>query len=316
MKTNGGWITLKDLQNFPDPIEITPLSITYNKESVIYSQPPPCGGWTTLLALNLIEQISEDRTISNETIIEALYLAHKDRSINPITDLVDYDDIAKNKLSKEYASNLLNDKAFFQKKEKIEKGGETTHFSVVDSEDNAIAVTASINGYFGALAASEELGFLYNTYMDDFIFENPDHPFAVRPNAMAYSSMSPTIVQQNKKNVLVIGSPGSSRIISTVSQITAKWIEDKGIVDLLNDHRIHVSKHKIYFENKKDTLSIDTYFLENYNLYYKFPNQKLSTNKSLNPYFGGVHAIAKENNIWIGVADPRRDGKAITVSNK
>ena len=67
--------------------------------------------------------------------------------------------------------------------------------------------------------------------MDDFTFGEPEHPFALRPNAMAYSSMSPTIVQKNGENRMVIGSPGSSRIISTVGQLTAKWIEKQEIVE-------------------------------------------------------------------------------------
>jgi gamma-glutamyltranspeptidase len=58
-----------------------------------------------------------------------------------------------------------------------EKEGETTHFSVVDKGGLMVAVTASINAYSGAAAASSELGFLYNTYMNDFTLGEPEHPF-------------------------------------------------------------------------------------------------------------------------------------------
>ena len=206
------------------------------------------------------------------------------------------------------------EKANSEIKKENKGSGETTHFSVVDSQGNAIAVTASINAYFGALSASKELGFLYNTYMDDFIFENPDHPFAIRPNAMAYSSMSPTIVQNKGENVLVLGSPGSERIISSVAQITAKWIENNDIDKLIKEKRIHVSKNNIYLEDQQDSISINKYFLDKFELQYKHANKNLVITKGLNAYFGGIHAIAKENNVWIGVADPRRDGKAIVVN--
>jgi len=314
MKMNGGWITLNDLQNFPAPKELTPLSINYNGFEV-YSQPPPCGGWTTLLILNLLEQITNNKVISDEDIIKALYLVHNDRENKPITNLLHYDSIVNIKLSNEYADKLLQEKAFFDMKKEEEGSGETTHFSVVDSEGNAIAVTSSINAFFGGLAASKELGFLYNTYMDDFIFEDPDHPFAIRPNAMAYSSMSPTIVQEKGENVLVIGSPGSSRIISSVAQITAKWIENRNINKLIKTPRIHVSKNYIYMESKKDTGLIDLDFIKNFDLKFKIPNENLMNN-NLNPYYGGIHAIAKEHKIWVGVADPRRDGKVnVTYKN-
>ena len=218
--------------------------------------------------------------------------------------------LKENGVSKE-EQKILIEKILFEEEKEGKESGETTHFSVVDSDGNAVAVTASINAYFGALAASDKLGFLYNTYMDDFIFEDTDHPFAIRPNAMAYSSMSPTIVQENGENIFVIGSPGSSRIISSVAQITAKWIDQKGIEDLIKAPRIHVSKNTIYMESKEDTKVIAKKFLKKYDLQFQFPKENLNINKGLNPYYGGVHAIAKENGNWIGVADPRRDGKVI-----
>lgn len=311
MKKNGGWITFEDLYNFPEPKELKALSTSY-KGMKVYSQPPPCGGWTTLLALNLMEQESNTSNLTNIDIVKSLHLAHEDRKNSPITDLVNYDSIVNIKLSKKYATNLSG-KNSLKNAETITNNGETTHFSVVDSHGNALAVTASINAYFGSLSASKKLGFLYNTYMDDFIFQDYSHPFAIRPNAMAYSSMSPTIVQNNNENVLVIGSPGSSRIISTVSQITAKWIENNTITDLTKAPRIHASNSGIYLEKKKDTVKFDKELMSKFKLYFKIPSEKLITEEGLNPYYGGVHAIARENGFWIGVADPRRDGSAIKV---
>lgn len=313
MQKNGGWITLSDLQNFPEPKELSALKTDY-KANTVYTQPPPCGGWTALLALSILEKLSEDKPLTNENVIEALYLAHSDRIQNPVNNLVDFDSVIQVKLSNEYCEQLLS--VVVENDVELEdNSGETTHFSVVDNEGNAIAVTASINAYFGALAASENLGFLYNTYMDDFIFEQPEHPFAIRPNAMAYSSMAPTIVQNNGENVLVIGSPGSSRIISAVAQLTAKWIENGYIDSLVAIPRIHVSKNNVYLENVQDSIKINSTLLKKYDLRFKTPSQSLIIKTGLNPYFGGIHAVAKENNSWIGSADPRRDGSVKIVKN-
>lgn len=312
MQEHGGWITIDDLNNFPAPKELKPLSVEH-RGMMVYSQPPPCGGWITLLALNLMEKLNKDAVLTNEEVIKALYIAHNERNKKPVNNLTTYDSILKNKLSKSYSKKLLLNEQSPSETIVNKKTGETTHFSVVDSEGNSIAVTSSINAYFGALAASKDLGFLYNTYMDDFIFEDPDHPFAIRPNAMAYSSMSPSIVQENGKTVLVLGSPGSSRIISAVSQITAKWIEGRDIQHAVTQPRIHVSNNTVYHENKEDTLSLSKEFLTEFDLLLKTPSESLMLQEKLNAYYGGVHAIAKENGNWIGIADPRRDGKSIIV---
>jgi gamma-glutamyltranspeptidase/glutathione hydrolase len=312
MQKHNGWITMKDLQDFPQPNEVPALVSSY-KEMNVFSQPPPCGGWTVLLALNVMELLSKEHTLNNTDITEALYIAHNDRDVDPITDLVNYDSIVNIKVSKDYAELLLTNNSDLNKKKENNESGETTHFSVVDPFGNVIAVTSSINAYFGSLSASSDLGFLYNTYMDDFIFENPDHPFAIRPNAMAYSSMAPTIVQQDGENVLVLGSPGSERIISSVAQITAKWIENNDIDKLIKDSRIHVSKNNLYLEDQDDYISINKYILEKFELQNKHANKNLVITKGLNAYYGGIHAIAKENEKWVGVADPRRDGKSIEV---
>ncbi|WP_181899537.1 gamma-glutamyltransferase family protein [Flagellimonas nanhaiensis] len=314
MQKNGGWISLKDLEEFPEPKVLEPLTIQYGEHRV-YSQPPPCGGWTALLILELLEQKIQNQEWDKNALIEALYLGQNDRRLNPVTDLIEYDSLVETKLGKDHIEKLMEIGPDSIKVSEVQekKTGETTHFSIVDNQGNAIAVTASINAYFGSLAASEKLGFLYNSYMDDFVFEKPEHPFALRPNAMAYSSMSPTIVQKNAENVLVIGSPGSSRIISTVAQLTAKWINQKDITALISSNRIHVNRKRVYLEKKSDTLEINNDLIKKYDLEFRVPDESLILKDGLNPYYGGVHAIAKEDSVWIGAADPRRDGLYITV---
>ena len=313
MEINGGWTTLADLQSFPEPVELEPVHTVFRGHDV-YSQPPPCGGWTALLALNILENHApEELRFGSESrfkkVLQALHLAHKDRKEAPVTDLINYEKSILQKTDKEYAKQLLGNyrsPADLQLAE--ETGGETTHFSIVDKEGMAVAVTASINAYFGAKAASPELGFLYNTYMDDFELGQPEHPFGIGPGKMNYSSMSPTIVQEEGESVLVIGSPGSARIISSVAQLTQLWIDsDMGIGEVVAAPRLHSVNGKIYLEN----MDVPQEWLADFReqgFEIAFPTYNLM-NGSVNAYFGGVHAIAKEKGKWVGVADPRRDGK-------
>lgn len=310
MAENEGWITLEDLTNFPDPIELTPVNTQYRGYE-IYSQPPPCGGWTVLLMLNILEQSSPQDLQSNtqsrfERVLTAAHLAHKNRKEFPVRDEADL----MSRLEESYATILLNEfdsDASSDNNEK-ETGGETTHYSVVDANGMAVAVTSSINAYFGARAATSSLGFLYNSYMDDFELGQPNHQFAIGPRKMNYSSMSPTIVQKDGKSKLVIGSPGSARIISGVAQLIQLWVDtDSGIEEIVNLSRLHSINWKIYFEDLQTPTEWSTFFRDK-QFEVAFPSYFLM-DEHLNAYFGGIHAISFESGQWIGASDPRRDGK-------
>ncbi|MDP4820931.1 MAG: gamma-glutamyltransferase family protein, partial [Saprospiraceae bacterium] len=127
---------------------------------------------------------------------------------------------------------------------------------------------------------------------------------------MAYSSMSPTVVRKDGQNVLVLGSPGSSRIISTVAQIARQWMDakEKDIQAFVAAPRVHVYSNKVLFEAlaPSEQATILPY-LEKQGMEIAFPTYDLQIN-GLNAYFGGVHALAWENGRWKGAADPRRDG--------
>src|SRR5205807_7552939 len=105
---------------------------------------------------------------------------------------------------------------------------ETTHYSVVDAEGNAVAVTTTLNGGFGSYATAEGLGFLLNNEMDDFaakvgvpnmygLIQGPAN--AVGANKRPLSAMTPTIVTKDDKLILVLGSPGGPTIITTVANV-------------------------------------------------------------------------------------------------
>ena len=304
MLKNHGWITLEDLNNLPQPVEREPLQGTY-RDWDVYTSPPPSGGWVVLQILNLLEQtpphqLSPGESSRTATLVNALYLGHKSRYDAPVQSLLDYHKEIDLKIDKGTAEELLNEEV---------DSGETTHFSVVDASGVVVGVTASINSYYGAGVASPKLGFLYNDYMQEFEPGNPEHPFALRPGAMPYSSMCPTVLAKGDEVFMVLGSPGSSRIISAVSQVIQLWVDTTmGIREAVCAPRIHVTPatQKLYFESVPHTAEIRAAFPEN-----GFTVKAAPTALALggiNPYFGGVHALAREGGRWCGAADPRRDG--------
>jgi gamma-glutamyltranspeptidase/glutathione hydrolase len=111
---------------------------------------------------------------------------------------------------------------------------ETTHYSVVDGEGNAVAVTYTINGYFGAGVVTPGTGFFLNDEMDDFTVKPgapnlyglvQGEPNAIAPGKRPLSSMAPTLVERDGRVVLVLGSPGGSRIITTVLETIMNMID-------------------------------------------------------------------------------------------
>lgn len=305
MASNGGWITLEDLQNVPQPVELPALKGSY-RDWTVFTLPPPGSGWVVLQILNLLERSPVDELLPASPqrlfhLAKAIQIGQTNRRNNPIKNLIDYSDEVADRISKDTAKLL-------QESEDSAASGETTHFSVVDATGMAVSVTASINAYFGARVASPNLGFLYNDYMHEFEIGKPEHPFALRPHAMPYSSMSPTILAKNGEAHLVLGSPGSSRIISAVAQVIQLWVDAGiGIENAVAAKRIHVvPDDKLYIEAPDLADSVLAAFTQRG---YQITEPRMDlVNGELNPYFGGVHAIAREKGKWVGTADPRRDG--------
>jgi gamma-glutamyltranspeptidase/glutathione hydrolase len=302
MKTNKGWITKDDLSNLHEPKNQKPLKGTYRGYE-IYTMPPPGGGWVIIQALNILEQFpAKELTLESNNrlklIAEALQIAHRSRSKEPVEDLINYQEDVNLKTDKNHAKKLLEDYS----------NGETTHFSVVDKNGMVVSATLSINNYFGSKAASPELGFLNNDYMNEFKINEPENPFNLRPDAMPYSSMTPTILMKDGKPVMAIGSPGSERIISAIVQVISLWIDaGLSIEEAVASPRIHVTPDKIVYLESDKFLVNQKENLINLGFVFEQPPSEIIIN-GLNPYFGGVNAIAFENGEWKGAADPRRDG--------
>ena len=238
MKKNGGLITKTDLEKYT-AIERKPIKGTY-KEFEIYSMPPPSSGGVALVEMmNMLELVDLDSIEFNSTdyvhlIAEVMRRAFADRAeylgdpdFNPDMPL---DKLTSKAYAKKRFENIDMSKASVSDSALYGHpydGNNTTHFSVVDKEGNAVSLTYTLEDSYGSQMGSNNLGFIFNNEMQDF---NPvpgvttnfgqigSAPNLIAPEKRMLSSMTPTIVAKNGKPYLIIGSPGGRTIINTVFQ--------------------------------------------------------------------------------------------------
>jgi gamma-glutamyltranspeptidase/glutathione hydrolase len=246
MDRHDGLITLEDLENYRPEVR-TPVHGTYRGYDIFSMSPPSSGGTHIVQILNILEgfpmaEFGHNSADAIHHMAEAMKLAYADRS-KYLGD-TDYVDVPLTGLtSKDYAEELRKgiDPGKARPASDINPGQpgawespETTHFSVVDKWGNAVSNTYTINFSYGSGITVEGAGFLLNNEMDDFSAK-PGVPNAygliggeankVEPGKRMLSSMSPTIVKKDGKNVLVTGSPGGSRIITTTLQVILNVID-------------------------------------------------------------------------------------------
>lgn len=304
MAANGGWVSAEDLAATPEPEVTAPLHSTYRGYDV-YTLTPPAGGWAVLVALNALEATPREALDAEDAerataLLGALQTAHRARREDRTGAAQDHEAYIADRIARAPAAPAPSATE--------EIAGETTHFSVVDADGMAVSVTSSVDSYFGARVASPTLGFVYNNYMQSFDLE-PGRPFSLVPRAAPYSSMSAAIVARDGAPQLVLGSPGSARIISAVTQVTSHWIDTgAGVEAAVAAARVHLvpdaedGRDNAYLEQAIEGLDLGALGFDE-----TTPQTDLSI-RGLNAYFGGVHAIALEAGGWRGAADPRRDG--------
>jgi len=314
MEANGGWINRQDLAEFPEPAILPALAGSYRGYDV-HTLPPPFGGWVVLQILNVLEQFPAEQLAADDDdrrmrLLEALRIGHGSRREQPVSSYVDYAGEVAVRTSKAEAARLLQEyRSDLGAHSGEQGGGETTHFSVVDGDGLAVAVTQSIDSYFGAGVAHPRLGFLYNNYMQGFQVDDPGAPYALEGMQMPKSSMSATIVSRQGETRLVLGSPGSARIISAVAQTVSYWVDvEQDVVSSVAAFRVHVvPPDQAYVEGPELAPGLLGGLAER-GFRLLRPTYGVSDSQ-LDPYFGGVHALAFEQGNWTGAPDPRRDGR-------
>ncbi|EOT1171345.1 gamma-glutamyltransferase [Cronobacter dublinensis] len=261
MAKNGGLITKADLANY-HAVERTPVSGEYRGYQV-YSMPPPSsGGIHIVQILNILENFDLHKygfgsADAMQVMAEAEKYAYADRSEylgDPDFVKVPWQALTSKAYAKTLAQQIDVNKA--RPSKDIKPGNlapyesnQTTHFSVVDKDGNAVAVTYTLNTTFGSGIVAGDTGILMNNQMDDFSAK-PGTPNvyglvggdanAVGPKKRPLSSMSPTIVVKDGKTWLVTGSPGGSRIITTVLQMVVNTIDyGMNVAEATNAPRFH-----------------------------------------------------------------------------
>ncbi|MBZ9568732.1 gamma-glutamyltransferase [Modicisalibacter tunisiensis] len=317
MQDHDGLMTREDLAAYQPTIR-EPSHGTYRGYDVYAMSPPSSGGVHIVQMLNILEgyDIGAMGFNSADTIhvmAEAMKRAYADRSkYLGDTDFVDVP--LEGLTSKAYADELRAEIPLDQATPSTEiapgkplpyESNETTHFSIADDNGLAVSNTYTINFSYGSGIVVEGAGFLLNNEMDDFSAK-PGVPNAygliggeankVEPNKRMLSSMTPTIVKKDGHNVLITGSPGGSRIITTTLQVLMNVIDhDMNVQTAVSVPRIHHQwlPDEIRIEQG---ISPDTIALL----------EAMGHTVSQQDAMGAAQSILIDDGTFYGGADPRR----------
>lgn len=326
MQEKGGIITEADLATY-EAAWRDPIAFPYRDLKIISMAPPSSGGITLAQILSMLEQhdlkkLGHHSPEYIQLLVEAERRAYADRNFylgDPDFVKIPVDQLLDKEYLKSRMSNFSFEKA--TKSEEISEGKiafaesmETTHYSIVDAEGNAVSVTTTLNGGYGSKVYIDELGFFMNNEMDDFS-SKPGIPNmfgligaeanSIAPGKRMLSSMTPTIVEKGGKLWMVVGTPGGSTIITSVLQTILNVAEfDMGMQQAVEAPRFHHQwlPDLVNFEpNSFDSTLIATLKSRGYLI-----NEKNS------PIIGKVDAILVLTDGKLeGGADPRGDDKAV-----
>jgi gamma-glutamyltranspeptidase/glutathione hydrolase len=347
MQKGGGLITVDDLAHY-EVKEREPIRGTYRGYEIIGAPPPSSGGIALVEILNILEgydlgRAGDRSAASIHLTVEAFRRAFYDRaeflgdpdfSKIPVAQLIDKKygaawrqsiDPARASVSKD-----LKRPAIFNELEQyasqhqrpllIREPEHTTHYSVVDSDGDAVAVTTTLNDSFGSRVTAAGLGFLLNDEMDDFaakprvpnlygLIQGPAN--AIGPAKRPLSAMTPTIVLKDGKLFLVLGSPGGARIITTVANILI------GVVDYGMNIQEAVNAPRFHNQWMPDPVNVEQWFSPDAVKLLKQMGHEVEIGETVagdwEPYWsdGECIAIDQVTGERLGASDFRNNGKAV-----
>lgn len=324
MRRGGGIISLEDLKNYK-AVWRKPVTGNYKAYKIITMPPPSSGGIALLQLLKAVEPfplkrwgLNADSTV--QIMVEAERRVYADRAEylgDPDFYKVPQTALLSDTYIKQRMADFKWDKAGLSSEIKAgvlngQEHEETTHFSIVDRDGNAVSLTTTLNGSYGSAVMVKGAGFLLNNEMDDFSVK-PGSPNmyglvggeanAIAPGKRMLSSMTPTIIEKGGQLFMVIGTPGGSTIITSVFQTILNVIEF--------DQKMQpaVAARKFHHQWLPDTVFVEKGALDS------LTRLKLS-GKGYQIVergdIGRVDAILKTKwGYYLGGADPRGDDTAL-----
>jgi gamma-glutamyltranspeptidase/glutathione hydrolase len=314
LKGSGAILTQEDLTEYSPRVR-TPVTGTYRGFEVRSMPPPSSAGLTIVETLNILEgfdltKMKHRSAQAIHTIAEALKLGYADRDAY-VAD-PDFVTVPISKLtSKDYADQRRStmgagDSSFDseQVSNTSHEGTSTTHLSVIDKEGDVVALTESIECFFGSGILVPELGVLMNDQMHDFD-PLPGRLNSIEPKKRPLSSMSPTLIFKDGEPCLALGSAGGPRIISSVLQVILNMVDfGMTLQRAVAAPRVHCQRDKIRVETELPGPISKALREFGHDI-------EMTRNRDL--FFGGIHAVSFDSasKTYHGAADPRRDGVAL-----
>jgi gamma-glutamyltranspeptidase/glutathione hydrolase len=314
----GGIITLDDLKSY-QPVIRTPVRGSYRGYDIVSMPQPSSGGVVLLETLNILEgfpmqDMKQSSPASLHVMIEAMKRAYADRArylgdpafvSAPVATLITKEYAAKQRagIDPDHATPWTDALSAVPPRE----GSNTTHFSVVDSLGNAVSNTYTLNFSYGVGLVAEGTGVLLNNELDDFTAApGASNAYGLvgfeanlpGPGKRPLSSMSPTIVLKDGKPVLVTGSPGGSRIISTVLQVIVN------VIDYHMDVAAAVAAPRLHHQWLPDEVRIERGFSEDTLVALRAKGHRVVEPMGQT----SANSIAVTPNGLLGAPDPRTRG--------
>jgi len=319
----GGIVTTEDLKAY-QPVIRTPVRGTYRGYDIVSMPLPSSGGTVLLETLNILEgfrlsDLEQGSAASLHLLIEAMKRGYADRArylgdpafINAPTNIL---------LAKNYATKLRAeiDPEHATPADKVtaalppREGSNTTHYSVVDSQGNAVSNTYTLNFSYGVGLVAEGTGVLLNNELDDFTAApGASNAFGLvgyeanlpGPGKRPLSSMSPTMVLKDGKVVLVTGSPGGSRIISTVLQVIVN------VLDYHMDVAAAVGAPRLHHQWMPDEVKVEPGFSDEVLAGLRARGHSVAESMG----YSSANSILVTPNSLLGAPDPRTRGAEAAV---